>query len=332
MAERVALVTGGAGYIGAHVCQLLAQKGWLPVAYDNLVSGHAEAVRWGPLIVGDICDRASLDEVMAQCQPEMVMHFAAYASVAESVENPARYYRNNVAGSLTLLEAMKDHGIRKMIFSSTCATYGIPPDDVLINEDLPQKPVNPYGASKLVVEQMLSHFYRAYNICSVALRYFNAAGADPAGLIGELHDPETHLIPLAIQASLGQRTHVTINGTDYETPDGTCIRDYIHVSDLASAHLAAANYLQDGHAGSHAFNLGIGRGYSVRDIIAAVERVGHKRVPIIEGPRRPGDPARLVSNAKRAREILGWSPAFVDLDDIIVTALNWAKSLQQKSS
>jgi len=315
------LVTGGAGYIGAHACKALARAGYLPVAYDNLLHGHEWAVRWGPLERGDILDRARLDEVIARWKPTAIMHFAAFAYVGESVTDPGRYYRNNVAGSLTLLEAARDHGIDRFVFSSTCATYGLP-DRLPIREDTPQHPINPYGASKLMVERMLADFGAAHGVKSIALRYFNAAGADPDGEIGESHDPETHLIPLVLDAASGRRPLVTVFGADYDTPDGTCIRDYVHVTDLADAHVLALQALEGG-APSSAYNLGNGQGHSVREVIDAVERITGLKVPVEAGPRRPGDPAALVSDATRARDELGWQPRLADLDEIIRTAWGW---------
>lgn len=248
------LVTGGAGYIGSHACKALSQKGYTPITYDNLVHGHRWAVRWGPLEVGDINDRARLNAVIQQYRPEAIMHFAAYAYVGESVLDPGKYYRNNVAGSLTLLEAARDHGIDKFIFSSSCATYGTP-EQIPIPEAHPQHPINPYGASKLMIERMLADFGSAHGLRSISLRYFNAAGADPDAKIGECHDPETHLIPLILDVAAGKRPVLTIFGEDYDTPDGTCIRDYIHVTDLADAHLLALQLLDRGEE-STVFNLG----------------------------------------------------------------------------
>jgi len=319
--EKIVLVTGGAGYIGAHTCKALARVGYLPIAYDSLVHGHEWAVRWGPLERGDILDRTRLDEVIARWNPVAVMHFAGFAYVGESVTDPGKYYRNNVIGSLTVLEAARDHGIDQFVFSSTCAIYGVP-DRLPIREDTPQRPVNPYGVSKSMVERMLVDFRAAYGLRSIALRYFNAAGADPASEIGESHDPETHLIPLVLDAALGNRTNVTIFGVDYNTPDGTCIRDYIHVCDLADAHVLALQALEAG-APFGAYNLGNGRGYSVREVINAVEWVTGRKVPIEIGARRPGDPAILVSDATKARIELGWQPRLVDLDEIIRTAWCW---------
>ena len=252
--EKAVLVTGGAGYIGSHACKALSQAGYLPVTYDNLVYGHEWAAKWGPLEQGDILDRARLEEVMNRYSPKAVMHFAAFAYVGESVTDPGKYYRNNVLGSLTLLEAMRGHDVRHLVFSSTCATYGIP-DSLPIQENAPQNPINPYGASKLFVERMLKDFEAAHGISSIALRYFNAAGADPDNEIGESHDPETHLIPLVLDAASGRRSDVTIFGTDYPTPDGTCIRDYIHVSDLADAHRPHTILAMDGDSPSSRWSI-----------------------------------------------------------------------------
>ena len=315
------LVTGGAGYIGSHTCKALSKAGLTPVAYDNLVTGHAEAVKWGPLERGDVLDRARLDAVLQNYQPSAVLHFAGYAYVGESVTQPAKYYRNNVSGALTLLEAMRDHGVMQMVFSSSCATYGIP-QSMPIGEDHAQNPINPYGASKLMVERMLADFGVAYGLRSISLRYFNAAGADPHGEIGEDHDPETHLIPLVLEAAAGERPNVTIYGTDYDTPDGTCIRDYVHVTDLAEAHVLAFRALEGG-CDSLSYNLGSGRGFSVREVIQSANVVSGRKIPVAEGSRRPGDPARLQADAKRAKVELGWDPQYGDLGKIIATAWNW---------
>ena len=325
--QKLTLVTGGAGYIGSHTCKALAQAGYTPISYDNLVYGHRWAVRWGPLEVGDINDRARLDAVINQYQPAAVMHFAAYAYVGESVQDPGKYYRNNVAGTLTLLEVMRDHGLDKMIFSSTCATYGVP-QSIPIPEDHPQQPINPYGASKLMIERMLADFDTAHGLRSIALRYFNAAGADPEGEIGEAHDPETHLIPLVLDAAAGRRPALTVFGDDYATPDGTCIRDYIHVTDLADAHVRALKVLEQG-SNSRAYNLGNGAGFSVREVISAAEAITGRRVPVNIGARRPGDPPRLVGDAARARDELGWSPRYAGLDDILQTAWAWHERSNQ---
>lgn len=315
------LVTGGAGYVGAHACKALAARGLPPVTFDNLVYGHEEAVRWGPLERGEIADRVRLDAVFEQYRPAAVMHFAAFTYVGESVADPGKYYRNNVAGSLSLLEAMRDHGVAKLVFSSTAAVYGIP-DSVPIAEEAPRRPINPYGESKWMIECVLRDFQAAHGIKSVALRYFNAAGADPDCEIGELHDPESHLIPLALDAVTGRGKPLTVFGDDYPTADGTCIRDYIHVSDLAEAHVLALDAL-DGFDGPRAFNLGTGQGVSVRQVLDTVERVTGKAVPHSLGPRRPGDPAELVADPSRARAQLGWTPRSSDMDSVVASAWAW---------
>jgi UDP-arabinose 4-epimerase len=317
------LVTGGAGYIGAHACKALAAAGYTPITYDNLVYGHPEAVRWGPLEKGDIGDRTQLEMVMQKYNPSAVMHFAAYAYVGESVENPAKYYRNNVAGTLSLLESMKHCGINKMIFSSTCATYGMP-DQIPIGESHPQNPINPYGRSKLMIEWILRDFAAAYDLKYISLRYFNAAGADPSAEIGEDHDPETHLIPLVLEAALGRRNRLEIYGTDYDTPDGTCIRDYIHVTDLADAHLLALEYLNDGGE-SDVFNLGNGNGFSVGEVITTAKKVTGCDIPCFESERRPGDPSVLIGSSEKIRNKLGWRAAHNSLEAIIKTAWRWHK-------
>jgi UDP-glucose-4-epimerase GalE len=318
--SRSVLVTGGAGYVGSHACKALAHAGYLPVAYDNLSRGHREAVRWGPLVEGDTADRARLRAAIAQYRIEAVLHFAAFAYVGESVADPALYYRNNLAGSLALFEAMRESGVGRIVFSSTCATYGIP-ETVPIPESARQLPVNPYGETKLAVERAL-HWYEAHGLRSVALRYFNAAGADSDGEIGERHEPETHLIPLVLQAALGERPFVEVYGTDYPTPDGTAIRDYVHVEDLAAAHVAALGHLAAGGE-SLMLNLGTGSGHSVREVIAAVERISGRTVPYRAAPRRPGDPPVLVADARLAAMRLGWRARASDLDTLIRTALAW---------
>ncbi len=325
---RTILVTGGAGYIGSHVCKALSRAGYLPVTYDNLVYGHEWAVKWGPFERGDILDRERLDDVINRHRPKAVMHFAAFTYVGESVSNPGKYYRNNVGGSLTLLEAVRDHGIQRFVFSSTCAIYGIP-DIVPLREDARQDPINPYGTTKQAMERILSDFGHAHGIHSVALRYFNASGADPDNELGECHDPETHLIPLVLDAASGRRPHITIFGTDYPTPDGTCIRDYIHVSDLADAHVKALQALEGGTE-SRAYNLGNGRGFSVREVIDTAERVTGLEVPTKKGERRPGDPARLVSDASKSRRELGWEPQLAGLDQIIRSAWAWHQSNESR--
>ncbi|HYM72633.1 MAG TPA: UDP-glucose 4-epimerase GalE [Stellaceae bacterium] len=317
------LVTGGAGYIGSHACKALARAGYLPVTYDNLSRGRRHAVRWGPLVEGDIADRDRVKTTLEAHRITAIMHFAAFAYVGESGTDPALYYRNNVGGTLALLDAMREAGAKQIVFSSTCATYGLP-DEVPIRETMPQRPVNPYGETKLAIERALHWYGAAYGLRSVALRYFNAAGCDTNGEIGEEHDPETHLIPLVLRAALGLGPPVSIFGTDYPTPDGTAIRDYIHVDDLANAHVRALDYLAGGGA-SAALNLATGRGYSVGEVIAAVGKaVGHA-VPHRETPRRAGDPPALVADPGAAAELLGWRAECSDLDTIIGTALAWER-------
>ena len=315
------LVTGGAGYIGSHACKALAAAGYVPVTFDNLVYGHRSAVRWGPFVHGDILDRAALDAALRAWQPVAVMHFAAFAYVGESVTNPGKYYRNNVVGSLTLLEAIRDAGVGRLVFSSTCATYGVP-QAVPIAEDHSQNPINPYGASKLMVERLLRDFDAAHGLRSISLRYFNAAGADPDGETGEDHEPETHLIPLVLDAAAGKRPDVTVFGRDHPTPDGTCIRDYIHVADLARAHVMALQGLERG-ATTTAYNLGNGTGYSVHEVIETAGIVTGRPIPVRFGPRRAGDPPELVGDASRIRAELGWAPRHADLADIVGTAWRW---------
>lgn len=316
------LITGGAGYIGSHACKLLAANGHLPISYDNLSRGHRASVKWGPLELGDLEDRQRLHDVLTRYQPDAVMHFAAFAYVGESVENPLRYYRNNVAGSIALLETLIEHRPIPTIFSSSCVTYGIP-QRIPITEDHRQLPINPYGHSKLLVEQMLADAGKAHLLPWVALRYFNAAGADPDGEIGENHDPETHLIPLVLRAAR-DKTAVKIFGTDYDTPDGTCVRDYVHVMDIADAHLRALEYLVAGGA-SRAFNLANAQGYSVREVIVAAEQVCERPIAIEVAARRPGDPPCLVGSADDARNVLGWKPGRSALKTQIADAWQWIK-------
>ncbi len=317
------LVTGAAGYIGSHACKALARRGLQPVGLDNLERAGLRNLPWGPLEVADTRDRAALDAILRRHRPEAVMHFAAYAYVGESVAEPGRYYHNNVLGSLTLLESMRDAGVGRFVFSSTCATYGIP-NRVPIDEDHPQSPINPYGSSKRMVERILADFDRAHGMQSVTLRYFNAAGADPDGEIGENHEPETHAIPLAIQAALGRLPRFQVLGTDYPTPDGSAIRDYVHVSDLADAHVRALEYLVAGGS-SIALNLGTGQGHSVLQVVAAVEAETGQRITLERAARRTGDPAVLVAAAARSRATLGWTPAFTDLREIVRTAVAWER-------
>jgi len=312
------LVTGGAGYIGSHACKALSQAGYTPVAYDNLVYGHREAVKWGPLVVGDTADRRALDAVFAEHRPIAVMHFAAYAYVGESVTDPAKYYTNNIGGSLNLLEAMRAAGCEALVFSSTCATYG-EPKVMPIGEDHPQAPVNPYGRTKLLIEQAMQDYGRAYGLRSAALRYFNASGADPDGELGERHDPETHLIPRTLMAAAGQIERLDLFGDDYATPDGTCVRDYVHVTDLARAHVLALEHLLD-RGESLALNLGTGRGTSVREVLAAVERVSGRSVPVRVLPRRAGDPPMLYADPRLAEQVLGFKTRFNDIGETIESA------------
>ena len=315
------LITGGAGYIGSHTVKSLAAAGFEPVVLDNLCTGHRWAVRWGEFIQGDIGDRDLVRQVLQDYDIRVVVHFAASAYVGESVYEPRPYFHNNVVNTLTLLDGMLDAGVDRIVFSSTCATYGVP-ETIPIDEAHLQRPINPYGDSKLFVEQVLRAYARAYGLHWVALRYFNAAGADLDGELGEDHDPETHLLPLIIDAALGRRDAVEIFGVDYSTPDGTAIRDFIHVADLADAHVRAMNHLLNGGE-SVALNLGTGVGHSVSDMVNAVERIGRCPVPVRYAPRRAGDPPTLVAAATQAREILGWTPQHADLQTIVRTAWNW---------
>ncbi len=315
------LVVGGAGYIGAHMVKHLRRNGLHAVVADDLSSGHREAVLGAPLHVGDIGDAAFVDALLGEVKPAAVMHFASFIQVGESVTDPAKYYRNNVTATQTLLDGMRAHGVDKFIFSSTAAIFG-DPQYVPIDEAHPKAPINPYGRSKWFVEQLLEDYDRAYGLKAVCLRYFNAAGADADGELGECHEPETHLIPLILQVASGRRPHITVFGEDYATADGTCIRDYIHVEDLAEAHLLALRQLLAG-AGSARYNLGNGSGYSVREVIEAVRRVTGHAIPVVVGARREGDPPALVADARAARETLGWLPRHADLDTIVRHAWAW---------
>jgi UDP-glucose 4-epimerase len=314
------LVVGGAGYIGSHTCLDLHDKGFTPVVYDNLSNGHAEFVRWGVLEEGDIRDRSRLDEVIRRYSPAAIVHFAALIEVGQSVEDPLAFFETNVAGTLNLLAAADAAGVDKLVFSSTCATYGVP-DAIPMAETHRQLPINPYGQSKLMVERMLADLDRYRGFRSVALRYFNAAGADPEGRIGEWHTPETHLIPLAIEAALGRRAGLKVFGSDYDTRDGTCVRDFVHVMDLADAHSRAVQYLLDGGE-TVALNLGTGHGTTVKELVTAIEEVTGRRVPVEYGERREGDSPALVADNAMARGLLGWAPSH-DLASIIATAWNW---------
>jgi UDP-glucose-4-epimerase GalE len=317
------LVTGGAGYIGSHAVRLFLERGHDVTVYDSLVFGHREAVPADRLVVADLADTHRLDQLLVEKRFDGVVHFAAFAYVGESVTDPAKYYRNNVVGTLGLLEAVRKHGIPRFVFSSTCATYGMP-ETMPIVEDTPQKPINPYGMGKLMIEHALADYAAAYPLGYAALRYFNASGARADGSIGEDHTPETHLIPLAIYAVMGKIPHLTVFGTDYPTPDGTCIRDYIHVDDLASAHLLALEKIEPGKG--LRYNLGTGTGNSIREVLSAVERVSGKKVPIVEGPRRAGDPPVLVASSAKIHHELGWRPEYASLERIAETAWNWHRT------
>ncbi|RIJ23786.1 UDP-glucose 4-epimerase GalE [Henriciella barbarensis] len=325
---KTVLVTGGAGYVGSHSCKAFAEAGWNIVVYDNLSRGWRDFVRWGELIEGDLHDTAKLTEVLRDAKPDAVAHFAAFAYVAESMKQPEIYYQNNVAGTLSLLEAMRAADVRRLVFSSSCATYGV--HEELITEETPQAPINPYGASKMIAERMIRDFGMAHGLKSVILRYFNAGGADPAGEIGERHDPEPHVIPLAIMGAMDGTFTFTINGTDFDTRDGTPVRDYVHVSDLADAHWRALDYLDAGGE-SDVFNLGTGRGVSVSELADAVSRVAGKSVPRQSGARRPGDPPSLVASAAKAERVLGWRPQRSDIDTILETAWAWHQKDNHKS-
>jgi UDP-glucose 4-epimerase len=314
------LVAGGAGYIGAHTCLDLFNKGYTPIVYDNLSNGHAEFAKWGPLEVGDIRDRTRLEEVLRKYKPQAIIHFAAAIEVGESVRDPSGFYDNNVAGTISLLRAAQAADIDKIVFSSTCAIYGIPLS-VPINEAHVQSPINPYGRSKLIVEQILNDLDRYQGFRSVILRYFNAAGADPEGSIGEWHSPETHVIPLAIDAALGRRPNFQVLGTDYDTRDGSCVRDYIHVLDLADAHTRAIEHLLN-NGTSHALNLGTGHGTTVKELLEIIQHVLGKNFDIKYGPRREGDSPALVADNALAKQIIGWSPRH-ELRSTIGTACNW---------
>ncbi len=323
-AERpTVLVTGGAGYIGSHAAKALSRAGYHVVVYDNFVAGHREAAKFGDLVEGDITDVAAVSRALRDHAVSAVMHFAAFLDVGESVREPARYYRNNVGGALTVLEAMATESVKHFVFSSTCATYG-EPIETPIAETHPQKPINAYGETKLAIEAALPHFERAYGIHAIALRYFNAAGADPDGEIGEDHAPEIHIIPRAIEAATGG-PGLQVFGDDYPTPDGTCLRDYIHVTDLAEAHVRALETIVE-TGSSGAYNLGTGHPHSVKDVINAVEKVTGRKVPWTLGPRRPGDPAVLYAAPHKAQAELHWKPRFAELDTIVGTAWNWHRT------
>ena len=315
------LVTGGAGYIGSHMCKLLREKRVDHVVFDNLERGHERATGRSPIFFGDLRDRTSIDRLFTEFDIDAVLHFAAYIEVGESVRKPSQYYRNNVGGTLNLLEAMIRANVRKIVFSSTASVYGAPETD-LITEDHPKSPTNPYGRSKLMVETMIQDFVEAYGLRSVCLRYFNAAGADPEGRIGEDHRPETHIVPNVLMAAAGKRDTIRLYGTDYDTPDGTCVRDYVHVMDLCSAHMLALGRLEEAD-GFKAYNLGSGDGKSVRQVIQTAEKVTGRSVAVEEVERRPGDPPRLVASSDLARSELGWKPMYPDLKDMVAHAWHW---------
>ena len=315
------LVVGGAGYIGSHTNKELHKRGYKTVVYDNLVYGHKESVKWGTLEIGDLSDKERLESVFKNYPIEAVIHFAAYAYVGESVTEPAKYYNNNVCNTVQLLDVMRKYKINHIIFSSTCATYGVP-DQMPITEDMSQNPVNPYGATKKMVERILEDYHRAYGINYCCLRYFNAAGADPEGEIGESHTPETHLIPLILDAASGKRESICIFGTDYPTEDGTCVRDYIHVTDLADAHIRALEYLKQGGE-STCFNLGNGNGDSVRHVIEVVKQITGKEFIVKEEKRRAGDPPMLIGSAAKAEKVLGWKPQYAEIETIVEHAWKW---------
>jgi len=315
------LVVGGAGYIGSHTNKELNRRGYQTLIYDNLVYGHKESVKWGKLEVGDLAEEEHLERIFQENSIDAVLHFAAYAYVGESVAKPAKYYKNNVCNTIQLLDIMRKYQVNHIIFSSTCATYGVP-DKMPITEDMPQKPVNPYGATKWMVERILEDYRKAYGINYCCLRYFNAAGADPEGELGESHMPETHLIPLILDAASGKRESISIFGTDYPTKDGTCIRDYIHVSDLADAHIRALEYLIKGGESS-CFNLGNGNGDSVRHVIEVAKQVTGRKIKVKEEKRRAGDPPVLIGSAEKAEKVLGWEPKYAEIETIMEHAWKW---------
>ncbi len=322
------LIVGGAGYIGSHTNKALTEAGYETIVLDNLSYGHKEAVRWGTFCQCDLKDIDDLDKVFTEYDIDAVMHFSSFIEVGESVQNPEKYYTNNVVNTMNLLKVMLKHNVKKFIFSSTCATYGVPQKIPLV-EDHPQNPINPYGWTKLMVERILKDYDTAYGLKSVILRYFNASGADKSGEIGEAHDPESHLIPLILDAAIGKRDNIKIFGSDYDTPDGTCIRDYIHVTDLADAHVLSLKYLEEKEE-SNEFNLGNGQGFSVKEVIDSVRKVTGREFEVVETERREGDPAVLIGSSKKAKEFLGWNPQFVNIDDIVESAWNWHKNLNKE--
>ncbi len=323
------LVTGGAGYIGSHACKALKAAGFIPVTYDNLSTGHAYAVKWGPFVEGDLSDRSKLNETFVKFRPKAVLHFAADAIVSESMANPGKYYRNNVGSSIALLEAMRDHQVESLVFSSTCATYG-DPQFTPITEEHPQLPISPYGRSKLMIEQIIADFEKAHGIRAVNLRYFNVAGADLATEIGENHTPESHLVPSVIETAQGVRKEFVVFGTDFPSRDGSAVRDYVHVQDLAEAHVAALKWVLANRK-STAVNLGTGTGYSVLEIIDAVQKFCGRPIPIRMDQRRIGDPSCLTADNKKAKELFGWTPRLSSLPILIESAWKWHEFLFEKS-
>jgi UDP-glucose 4-epimerase len=321
------LVVGGAGFIGSHIVKQLGRSGWQVTTLDNLSNGHRDAVLYGDFVQGDLADKVLLAQLIQPGRFDAVMHFASFIQVGESVQQPAKYYENNVANTLSLLEAMRLAGVKRFVFSSTAATFGQPLYSPM-DEKHPQQPINPYGRSKWMVEQILDDFDHAYGLKSVCLRYFNAAGADPEVQLGERHEPETHLIPLVLQVASGKKPNISVFGRDYDTPDGTCVRDYVHVSDLCDAHRLALESLIHG-AGSQQYNLGNGNGYSVQEVIETARRVTGQTISTVDAPRRDGDPDRLVADASQAKKVLGWQPQWTSLDEIVGHAWAWEKSLQQ---
>lgn len=319
------LIVGGAGYIGSHLNKEINKRGYETVIFDNLSYGHEEFVKWGTFERGDLGNIDDIKSILNKYPIEAVMHFAAFTYVGESVKDPQKYYLNNVKNTLNLLQAMLEENVKQFIFSSTCATYGNPVE-IPITENHPQNPINPYGRGKLIVEQILKDYNAAYGLNYASLRYFNAAGADPDGDVGELHDPETHLIPLILDVAAGKRENVKIFGTDYDTPDGTCIRDYIHVTDLADAHILALKYLQDNQK-SDVFNLGNGNGFSVKEVIETAREITGNEIKAVEAERRQGDPPILIGSSHKAKEVLKWKPKYGDLSQIVETAWNWHKKL-----
>ena len=322
------LIVGGAGYIGSHVNKALNEEGYETVILDNLSYGHEESIKWGTFCNCDLNNIDDVDEVFNKYDITAVMHFSSFIDVGESVRNPEKYYHNNVLNTMNLIHVMLKQDVKKFIFSSTCATYGVPQKIPLV-EDHPQNPINPYGWTKLMVERILKDYDKAYGLKSVILRYFNASGADKSGEIGEWHNPETHLIPLILDAAMGKREDIKIFGTDYDTPDGTCIRDYIHVTDLADAHILSLKYLEQNNK-SNQFNLGNGQGFSVREVIESVKRVTGKDFKVTASERREGDPAILIGSSKKAKEVLGWNPQYTDIDQIVETAWNWHQKLNKE--